>query len=84
MRRIVTFFSVVALLMVSMVVGISAQDATPPGDEMAFPDSFELAPGVYHFSFQLSDGSWFLPDSVRNRVEDGFGGVNGVLVVVAS
>jgi 1,4-alpha-glucan branching enzyme len=43
--------------------------------------SFQLAPGVYHYSFQRADGSWFLPDSVQNRVDDGFGGANGVLVV---
>lgn len=50
----------------------------------AWEASFDLAPGVYRYSFRLPDGSWFLPDSVRNRVDDGFGGVNGVLVVVAS
>ncbi|MQA90100.1 MAG: hypothetical protein GEU90_07685 [Gemmatimonas sp.] len=43
--------------------------------------SFRLSPGVYHYSFLRVDGSWFLPESVRNRVDDGFGGVNGVLVV---
>lgn len=43
---------------------------------------FELPPGVYHYSFRRPDGTWFLPDSVRNRVDDGFGGMNGVLVVV--
>lgn len=42
-----------------------------------------LAPGVYHYSFRRADGSWFLPRSVTNRVDDGFGGVNGVLVVRA-
>lgn len=42
---------------------------------------FDLPPGLYRYSFQRPDGSWFLPDSVENRVDDGFGGVNGVLVV---
>jgi hypothetical protein len=45
--------------------------------------SFELAPGVYHYSFVRPDGSWFLPESVTNRVDDGFGGTNAVLVVAA-
>lgn len=49
----------------------------------AWEARFELAPGVYHFAFRREDGSWFLPDSVQNRVDDGFGGMNGVLVVVA-
>ena len=44
----------------------------------------ELPPGRYHFSFQRQDGSWFLPASVRNRVDDGFGGTNGVLIVAES
>jgi hypothetical protein len=44
---------------------------------------FDLAPGIYHYSFRRADGSWFLPESVTNRVDDGFGGVNAVLVVVA-
>ena len=43
--------------------------------------SFDLEPGVYHYSFVRSDGSWFLPDTIRNRVDDGFGGMNAVLVV---
>ena len=43
--------------------------------------SFDLGPGVYHYSFVREDGSWFLPDTVLNRVDDGFGGVNAVLVV---
>lgn len=46
--------------------------------------SVHLPPGVYHYAFQRPDGSWFLPESIRNRVDDGFGGVNGVLVVVQS
>ena len=50
--------------------------------EGAWEARFDLAPGVYHYSFRRADGSWFLPDSVQNRVDDGFGGVNGVLVVV--
>jgi hypothetical protein len=45
--------------------------------------SFELTPGVYHYSFVRPDGSWFLPQSVKNRVDDGFGGTNAVLVVAA-
>jgi hypothetical protein len=43
--------------------------------------SFDLEPGIYHYSFVHEDGSWFLPETIRNRVDDGFGGVNAVLVV---
>jgi hypothetical protein len=48
----------------------------------AWEARFVLSPGIYHYSFRRADGSWFLPDSVANRVDDGFGGVNAVLVVV--
>src|SRR5690606_10282781 len=40
-----------------------------------------MKPGIYHFSFRSSKGEWFLPDSIANRVDDGFGGENGILVV---
>lgn len=43
--------------------------------------SLALQPGVYQYSFQRQDGSWFVPASVPNRVDDGFGGQNAVLVV---
>jgi hypothetical protein len=43
-----------------------------------------LAPGVYHYSFVRPDGSWFVPESIPNRGDDGFGGVNAVLVVAGS
>jgi hypothetical protein len=40
-----------------------------------------LEPGIHHFAFRGADGRWFLPDSVPHRVDDGFGGTNGVIVV---
>jgi hypothetical protein len=43
-----------------------------------------LKPGVYHYSFVRADGSWFVPESFPNRTDDGFGGVNAVLVVTGS
>lgn len=43
--------------------------------------TFQLEPGVYHYSFVAADGSWFLPAGVPNRVDDGFGGTNAILVV---
>lgn len=46
--------------------------------------TFELSPGVYHYSFVRPDGTWFLPTSIENRVDDGFGGTNAVLVVAGS
>lgn len=41
-----------------------------------------VAPGVHRFSFKDSDGNWFLPPTISSRVDDGFGGENGVLVVL--
>lgn len=69
MRRIVTLFSIAAVLMLSMV-GISAQDATPPGDEMAFPDSFELAPGVVADNMLFAEGA-MEPSAYRLTFEPG-------------
>ena len=43
-----------------------------------------IPPGVYHYAFRRGDGEWFVPDSVPNRVSDGFGGHSAVLVVPAS
>jgi hypothetical protein len=39
------------------------------------------APGVYHYAFQRADGSWFVPASIPDRVDDGFGGESAVLIV---
>lgn len=48
-------------------------------------DSWEarvpLDPGVYHYGFKRADGTWFLPESIPNQVDDGFGGRNAVLIV---
>jgi hypothetical protein len=43
--------------------------------------SISVQPGIYRFSFRSDDGTWFLPPVIANRVEDGFGGEDGVLVV---
>jgi hypothetical protein len=40
-----------------------------------------VPPGVYHYAFASADGVWFVPDTIPNRVDDGFGGTNAVLVV---
>jgi hypothetical protein len=37
--------------------------------------------GIYHFAFLGADGEWFLPSSVVARIDDGFGGASGLLVV---
>ena len=42
---------------------------------------FPLEAGVYRYAFRKADGSWFVPSSVLDRVDDGFGGVSAVLVV---
>lgn len=57
MRRTLNLLSVVVVLMVSMAVGISAQDATPPAGPMEFPDSFELAPGVVADNMVFAEGA---------------------------
>lgn len=40
-----------------------------------------LRPGVYHYAFVASDGTWFVPESVPGRQDDGMGGHVAVLVV---
>lgn len=40
-----------------------------------------LAPGVYHYAFVAEDGTWFVPESVPGRKDDGMGGQVAVLVV---
>jgi hypothetical protein len=41
----------------------------------------QLAPGVYHYAFVAGDGTWFVPESVPGRQDDGMGGHVAVLVV---
>lgn len=43
--------------------------------------SLSLEPGTYQFSFQLPDGTWFVPDDAQGIVDDGFGQQNATLVV---
>jgi len=40
-----------------------------------------LAPGVYNYAFVTQDGTWFVPESVPGRKDDGMGGHVAVLVV---
>ena len=40
-----------------------------------------LAPGVYNYAFVDEDGTWFVPESVPGRKDDGMGGHVAVLVV---
>jgi len=54
---------------------------TRSGDDWVV--SLPLKPGVYHYGFRGKDGEWFVPASVPNRVDDGFGGYSAVLVVSA-
>lgn len=49
------------------------------GDAWVFRTRLE--PGLYRYAFSTADGVWFLPDSVEQRVDDGFGGENGLLIV---
>jgi hypothetical protein len=43
--------------------------------------TFSAPPGIHHYSFQRANGEWGLPQSVTQRVPDGFGGENGVIIV---
>ena len=40
-----------------------------------------VTPGVYNYSFVAADGTWFVPDGVPGRKDDGMGGVVAVVVV---
>lgn len=40
-----------------------------------------LEPGVYNYAFVTADGTWFVPDDVPGRKDDGMGGHVAVLVV---
>jgi hypothetical protein len=40
-----------------------------------------VPPGVHRYAFRAADGTWFLPESIPRRVDDGFGGENAVLIV---
>jgi hypothetical protein len=70
MRRIITLSSVVALLMLSMALTISAQDATPPSGEMEMPETFEIAPGVVVDNMVFAPGA-MEPSSYRLNFEPG-------------
>lgn len=56
MRRVISLVSILVVLMVSMAMGISAQDATPPGEAMGPPESFEIAPGVVADNMVFAEG----------------------------
>jgi hypothetical protein len=43
--------------------------------------TIRLAPGVYNYSFVTADGTWFVPEDVPGRRDDGMGGHVAVLVV---
>ena len=70
MRRFISLLSIVSLLMASMVVSMSAQDATPPAEEMGLPESFEIAPGVVADNFLFAEGAE-APSVYRLTFEDG-------------
>jgi hypothetical protein len=41
----------------------------------------KLEPGAYHYAFVAEDGTWFVPESVAGRQDDGMGGHVALLVV---
>ena len=59
--------------------GWKPQPMERAGDNWTF--TVRLAPGVYNYSFVGADGTWFVPESVPGRRDDGMGGHVAVLVV---
>jgi hypothetical protein len=49
------------------------------GDQWTY--TVALARGVYNYAFVAADGTWFVPDGVPGRKDDGMGGHVAVLVV---
>ena len=49
------------------------------GDQWTY--TVALARGVYNYAFVGADGTWFVPESVAGRKDDGMGGHVAVLVV---
>lgn len=43
--------------------------------------SLPVEPGTYYYGFKHADGTWFVPSSLPNQVDDGMGGTSAVLVV---
>ncbi|HEY0969806.1 MAG TPA: glycogen-binding domain-containing protein [Gemmatimonadales bacterium] len=52
---------------------------TREGDHWTY--TVALSPGVYHYAFVGGDGTWFVPEGVPGRRDDGMGGHVAVLVV---
>jgi hypothetical protein len=40
-----------------------------------------IPPGLYHYSFIIDGGTWFVPSSATGIVDDGFGQKNAMLIV---
>jgi hypothetical protein len=49
------------------------------GDEWSY--TVRVPPGVYNYSFVTAQGTWFVPENVPGRKDDGMGGQVAVLVV---
>jgi hypothetical protein len=43
--------------------------------------TLRVPPGIYRYAFRTSAGRWFVPEGVRGRMDDGFGGVIATLIV---
>lgn len=59
--------------------GWKPQPMQRAGDHWTF--TLALEPGVYNYSFVTADGTWFVPEDVPGRKDDGMGGHVAVLVV---
>ena len=55
--------------------------ATMERSEKFWSYTVAAAPGVYNYSFVSVDGTWFVPESVPGRKDDGMGGQVAVLVI---
>lgn len=59
--------------------GWTPQPMQRAGDDWTY--AVAVAPGVYNYAYVSADGTWFVPESVPGRRDDGMGGHVAVLVV---
>ena len=59
--------------------GWKPQPMQRAGEKWTF--TVRLEPGVYNYAFVTADGTWFVPEDVPGRKDDGMGGHVAVLVV---
>ncbi len=70
MRRLASLLFVVVLMVMSMAVGLSAQEASPPAQPLTPPESLEIAPGVTVDNMVFKEGAQ-VPVAYRLTFEPG-------------